>query len=222
MLREFVTENRQEIVRRCRLKASKRVVHPPFPGAEIDHGVPMFLDELVDELSFKRLPNPKIGKSATKHGHDLMHQGFNVSQVVHGYGDVCQAITEMAVERKATIGADDFRMLNRSLDDAIAAAVTQFGHARDESIEEKSADETERLGALAHELRNSIDAARLALDAIQSGRVGIAGSTGIVLDKNLLEAGDLIGRLLDAEVFAASRPTIRAKTKTKARRLTAS
>jgi hypothetical protein len=47
------------------------------------------------------------------HWQDLRRQGFTVSQVVHDYGDVCQSITEIAVEQNAHIGTDDFRMLPR-------------------------------------------------------------------------------------------------------------
>jgi hypothetical protein len=38
------------------------------------------------------------GGSAIQHGHDLLRQGFTVSQVVHDYGNVCHAITELTVE----------------------------------------------------------------------------------------------------------------------------
>ena len=55
-----------------------------------------------------------------------------MSQVVHDYGDVCQAITDLAVEAAKPISADDFRTLNRCLDDAIAGAVTEYGRERDE------------------------------------------------------------------------------------------
>ena len=51
-----------------------------------------------------------------------------MSQVVHDYGDVCQAITELALERKAPITVKEFHTLNRCLDTAIAEAVTE--HAR--------------------------------------------------------------------------------------------
>ena len=39
----------------------------------------------------------------------------------------------MAVERDAPISADDFRTLNRCLDDAIAGAVTEYGRERNQS-----------------------------------------------------------------------------------------
>jgi len=213
MLREFVTTNREEIISRCRSKAAKRGL-PEDTRSEIDHGVPMFLDQLVDELRLNPLPNPEISKTATKHGHDLQRLGFDVSQVVHGYGDVCQTVTEMAVELRASISADDFRLLNRALDDAIAAAVTEFGSERDESMQGKAADETERLAALGHKLRISIQIARGALDAIKSGRVGIAGATGTVLDQNLLVAEELMDRFLTAEIFASrGRTTVRVEAR---------
>jgi hypothetical protein len=162
----------------------------------------MFLDELVDELRLGLSPNPEISKTATKHGHDLLAQGFTASQVVHGYGDVCQAITELGVELNAPISTDDFRMLNRCLDDAIAAAITQYGRERDQCSQEEAVGENDRLGVLALELKTSIHTAGVALEMIKSGSVGIAGSTGKVLDRSLLGAQDLIDRLL-VEFYAA-------------------
>jgi hypothetical protein len=166
----------------------------------------MFLDELVDELRLGLSPNPEISKTATQHGHDLLAQGFTASQVVHGYGDVCQAITELAVELNAPISTDDFRMLNRCLDEAIAAAITQYGRERDQATQGEASGENDRLGVLALELKTSIHTAGVALEMIKSGSVGIAGSTGKVLDRSLLGAHDLIDRLL-AELYAARRST---------------
>jgi hypothetical protein len=63
-----------------------------------------------------------LPKSAVLHGRDLLMQGFTVSQVVHDYGDVCQSITDLAVEKESTIATGDFRTLNLCLDEAIAGA----------------------------------------------------------------------------------------------------
>ena len=49
-----------------------------------------------------------------------------MAQVVHDYGGVCQAVTELADEMHAPITADEFRIFNRCLDDAIAEAVTEY------------------------------------------------------------------------------------------------
>jgi hypothetical protein len=203
MLQEFIEVHREEIIRRCRAKVATRSAPPPT-NAEIDHGVPMFLDQLVEELRHGPSNTQEISKSAVQHGHDLLFQGFTVGQVVHDYGDICQSVTDLAMETSAPISTDDFRTLNRCLDDAIAGAVTQYGRERDWSVEGAAAGETERLGVMARELRKSIQTASVALGAIKSGRVGIAGSTGTVLDQSLSNAQDLIERLL-AEVSTARR-----------------
>jgi signal transduction histidine kinase len=126
-----------------------------------------------------------------------------VSQVVHDYGDVCQVITELAVETDAPIDARDFRMLNGCLDDAIAIAVTQFAReGYQAAVDEENARGGERLGFLAHELRNLLNTAVLAFDVLKTGNVGVAGSTGAILQRSLVMASDLIARSL-AEVRLA-------------------
>jgi signal transduction histidine kinase len=199
MLHEFIAVYREEIIRRCSAKVATRSVPPPT-GVEIDHGVPVFLDQLVDALRLGLTASPDIGRSAVKHGHDLLVQGFTVSQVVHDYGDVCQSITDLAVEMSAPISTDDFRTLNRCLDDAIASAVTQFGREQNQSaLDGETARESERAGFLAHELRNLLNTAIVAFEVLKTGNVGVAGSTGTVLYRSLMGARALIGRSL-AEV----------------------
>ena len=69
------------------------------------------------------------------------------------------------------IPTDDFRMLNRRLDDAIAGAGTTYGEARDRSIDGEAAAESDRAAALASDLRRLIRTSRAALDVIASGSV---------------------------------------------------
>jgi signal transduction histidine kinase len=176
-----------------------RIVPPPTE-AEIDHGVPVFLDQLRDALRFGHTTSPEITESAIKHGHDLLHQGFTVSQVVHDYGDVCQVITERAVELNAPISTEEFRTLNRCLDDAIAGAVTEYGRERNQSgIDGEFARGREHLGFFAHELRNLMNTAIIAFEVLRTGNVGVGGSTGTVLHRSLMASRALISRSL-AEV----------------------
>jgi signal transduction histidine kinase len=199
VLHEFIAVNRDEIIRRCRAKVATRSIPPPAE-AEIDHGVPVFLDQLRDALRLGHITDPEISRSAIKHGHDLLRRGFTVSQVVHDYGDVCQAITELAVELNAPISTEDFRTLNRCLDDAIAGAVTEYGRERNQSgIDGESARGSERLGFFAHELRNLMNTSLMAFEVLKTGNVGVAGSTGIVLHRSLLASHALITRSI-AEV----------------------
>jgi signal transduction histidine kinase len=308
-LHEFITSNRNGLISRTRAKVSTR----PWPSVspeEMENGIPLFLTQLAETLRLENTEAPysatAIGSSATLHGRDLLALGFSVSQVVHDYGDVCQAVTELAVEREAEISAEEFNTLNRCLDNAIAEAVTEYGrlqteaaiesgrlqmesvtesgrlrtkaaaesgrletaaatesgrvdtaaatehgrlrtdaatesgrvetaaatesgrvdteaatehgrlrtHAATESgrLETAAAtqsgrlqqatsarEEVERLGHLAHELRNKLHTALLSFQALRSGKVGIGGSTGAALGRSLAGLRDLIDRSL-AEV----------------------
>ena len=198
MLYEFVAENREELIRRCRAKVATRSIPPPTP-AELEFGVPRFLDQLVDALRNHLSSNHEIGRSAARHGHDLQLQGFTVSQVVHDYGDVCQSITDLALQLNAPISVEDFRTLNRCLDDAIASAVTEYGRGAQSFLGADAGREGERLGFFAHEIRNLVGTASIAFEVLRTGNVGVSGSTGSVLQRSLSSLRDLVNRSL-AEV----------------------
>ena len=254
LLHEFITANRNGLISRTRAKASTR----PWPAVspeEMENGIPLFLTQLAETLRLENTEAPysatAMGASASLHGRDLLALGFTVSQVVHDYGDVCQTVTELAIEREAEISTEEFNTLNRCLDNAIADAVTEYGRLQTEaSIESgrlqmesvtesgrlrtkaatesgrletaaaaesgrvdtaaatqsgrlqqatSAREEIERLGYLAHELRNKLHTALLSFQALRSGKVAIGGSTGAVLGRSLAGLRDLIDRSL-AEV----------------------
>ena len=188
MLHEFLTEHRDELIARTRAKVAARQA-PRASEEELKHGPPLFLAQLVETLRRTTDPGDAMIASARIHGGELLKKGFTVGQVVHAYGSVCQAVTELAVEKQAPITTDEFRTLNGCLDDAIADAVTEFTRQRERSI---SAEGTERLGVLAHGLRNKLSAAMLAFEMLKTGAVGVSGSTGAILGRNLQALRDLI------------------------------
>jgi signal transduction histidine kinase len=192
VLDAFVTRNREEIIRRCRAKVEAR--SDPAPTlAVLGDGVPGFLDGLVTALRHDPSSNVEIGRSAARYGRDLHLQGFPVSQVVHGYGDVCQSISDLALEVEIPISVEDFRTLNRCLDDAIASAVTAFGRGQPLPAA-GAASVDEPLGFLAHEVRNLLGTATVAFEVLRSGNVGVGGSTGRVLQRSLAALRELIDR----------------------------
>ena len=275
-LHEFIATNRNELIARTRAKASIRP-WPSLSPEEMENGIPLFLTQLAETLRLENTEIPysatAIGSSATLHGGDLLAKGYTVSQVVHDYGDVCQAVTELVIDQKGTISSDEFRTLNRCLDNAIAEAVTEYGRLQTESVTESgrlqtesvtesgrlqakaatesgrhetaaatesgrvdteaatehgrlqtkaatesgrletaaatqsgrlqqvtsAREEVERLGYLAHELRNNLHTALLSFQALKLGKVAVGGSTSAALGRSLVRLRDLIDRSL-AEV----------------------
>lgn len=213
----FLAAHRAELIARCRVKVASRTI-PGTSKRELDHGITVFLDQLIKTLQVEETSNPmnsrkvsgasgggrpslsEMGETATAHGRELLEHGYTVEELVHDYGDVCQAITDLAFEKDATIEVDEFRTFNRCLDNAIASAVTEFAYQRDLAAADlQAAALNERLGYFAHELRNHLSTAVLALSVIRAGNVGLAGATGTVLDRSLVSLKNLIDRSL-AEV----------------------
>ena len=203
MLYEFITTYRDPIIARAREKLTDRP-YPLVSTSELEHGVPLFLTQLSETLRREATPTPfsqeVIGASAAQHGRELRALGFNISQVVHDYGDICQAITEVAVEQQLPITTEEFHTLNRCLDTAIAEAVTE--HVRI-TAESRSREEIERSGQLAHEIRDILNTALLAFHTLKRGTVAINGSTGTVLGRSLMSLRDLVDNTLSDIRMAA-------------------
>jgi signal transduction histidine kinase len=209
MMYEFLSNNRDELATRCRQKVALR------PGRsataeQLKNGVPMFLEQLIRTLVIEQSSSPmesrrisghagggltisEMGTTAAQHGKALLTLGFSVDQVVHDYGDLCQAITDLAIERDAPFLVDEFRTLNRCLDNAIADAVTEFSYQRDfVNADRQAIDINERLGYFVQELRNHLATISLAFIAVKSGNLSLTGATGAILERNIFNLSELI------------------------------
>lgn len=213
MLHEMLTANQDELVRRCKAKVSKR--SPATVAAVVENGVPIFLQQLIDTLEheqltkFRQLGEPEpapagspMARSAALHGADLLAKGYSVDQVVRDYGDVCQTVTDMAIEQKAKVTADEFRTLNRCLDDAMAEAVASYGGALKKSTDHDARALNLRLGSFVDEQYRLIDIAIQSFSAIKTGNIGVGGATGALLVHTLLELRSIARKAL-AELGSA-------------------
>ena len=144
MLHDFIKTNRALLIDRCRVMVAGRSSHK-LARTELAHGIPIFLDQVAETLALEHrclvvegdlvasCPGAERGLSemATQHGLDLFEQGFSIEQVIRDYGDVCQAVTSLAMEVGAPIAADEFHIFNRCLDDAIVGAVSKYSQLKD-------------------------------------------------------------------------------------------
>jgi signal transduction histidine kinase len=202
-LYDFITADKTDILSLARQKIIARK-WPTVSSLELEHGLPLFLSQLAETLRLRASAEPysstAIGNSAGKHGGEALAKNFSVAQLVHDYGDLCQAITETAVVKRVEISAQDFQTLNACLDDAIAGAVTEFSRQREEALGE---GEAERLGYLTHELRNCLSTAMLSFAALKSGKVAVGGSTGAICERSLAAMRDLIDTTISEVRLAA-------------------
>ena len=214
-MHNFLANNRDELIARCTAKVVQR------PGQvatrdQLRNAIPLFLEQLRTAVvaEEERYPGNSFepfeasggnaqalagtGVTAAAHGKQLLELGLSVDQIVHDYGDLCQAITELAIEQKARFSIDEYIALHRCLDSTIADTVTEFSGQRDaDRARQQSVDATERLEFLVHELRNSVDTATIAVSALEMGNLPMSGATGSVLKRSLAALTALIDGTLD-------------------------
>jgi signal transduction histidine kinase len=196
VLRHFIASQREEILGRARRRFASRSSSAQTV-TEASKGLALFLDQLGEALRKAKVDDivdhRDITRSAGEHGDDLFHRGLSIAQVVQDYGDICQVITGLADEQAAIITAREFQTLNLCIDDAIASAVTSYGQQRERLVSDEG---TEKLGILAHEMRNALNTAMLSFDCIKKGQVATGGGTSAIVDRSLTRMNILIDRSL--------------------------
>jgi hypothetical protein len=169
MLGDFIHSNQEDLVALCTQRAERRIgaglidAHAEFqfgtrhflaalPAAIGAANASAFVRDGSDEARSLGLAN--IDSIAARHGMEMLAHGAPLDWVVREYGDVCQAITQLAQRSKAVISTRDFEALNWCLDNAMASAVSEYAHQR-ELLASRESSETlhECLGRLADELR---------------------------------------------------------------------
>lgn len=104
MLRDFMITNREQIIDRARRRGRERAAGK-LSEAKLERGIPFFVTQLAEEL-VQAAPTSALHlvgttgasystSSAVLRGRDLLRNYFTVAQVVHGYANVCQVVTEI-------------------------------------------------------------------------------------------------------------------------------
>lgn len=213
MLHEFLLAERDGILALCSKKIG-RFADSRSSSDELERGLSVFYSELIEVLRADTDESMEAGNNALKsvhtasakrRGKESLKLGYSISQVVHGYGALCQAITQYMEESSSqTTSAREFNRLNLCLDIAIAEAVTEFNRGQRENAER---DEVQRIGSLAHELRNALGNATIAYQLIKIGNIGADGNTARILENAHMLMRDIIDRSL-VEVRLQNDPTV--------------
>lgn len=205
-LERLISTRREEVLARC--LGTLRTRRPGRTDEELLAGLPTFVDELLAALRDPERAPPEpieLGSeeakaAASKHGAARKAAGFTLEDVVHDYGLVCDVIGALAVEARTPLDAREVQVMNRLVDGCIAVALTQF------RADEQSAHSVQ-LGSFAHEVRNAVNTASMALRLVRSGQVGIQGKTADVLERCLAQISALVAEALgDAQLSRGARP----------------
>lgn len=221
MLHVYLSNYREALLDRCLIKAAHRTgIHTKHEWPLV--GLPLFLDRLIGTLELERRKELFVGeaelarggappKSAPffatdiQHGEELLECGFSIKQVVHDYGDICQVIMELIVELALPIKPQEFRTLNRCVNNAIAGAVTAFADRRRTIIHEQEQYALNRNAAMFIDgLRQHVHVAAHSHTAIKSGQAGLTGATSKALTRSLQSMRQLLDQPISDTLLQAA------------------
>ena len=103
MLYEFLLVEREKILTLC-LKKIVCLADSRSSSDELERGLPVFYDELIEVLradveEYKTINNNAIASvhraSAERRGKESLKLGYTISQVVHGYGAIRKLLLSM-------------------------------------------------------------------------------------------------------------------------------
>lgn len=195
-LHEFMAAHRAEVLTACvnRLEA----VSPDRSRDELAADLHLVIDEVIRALQEDAgLPvsSPLPGRSPTaaEHGRQRQQLGYEIEKLALDFGTISDSVGALGAERGLVFQSREYQVLDRCIDTAIASALEEYAAREREDQEDATA---ERIGRLAHELRNTLASAQMAFTVLRSGRVAIDSRTGTVLDRSLRRLAALVDQAI--------------------------
>lgn len=170
-LHEALTAHRARVLQIWKGMVQGEIVPEAMPHIELINHLPKFVDEVIATLradvgdAGPGAP-PEPTDTASGHGEQRLRLGFSLDAVVREYGALRDAILATALEAGAALELGELNSLSRSIISGIAQAVSEYARQRDA---EQQRAHNEHIAFIAHELRNPLGSAMLALDALTEG-----------------------------------------------------
>jgi signal transduction histidine kinase/ActR/RegA family two-component response regulator len=161
-LKKILSECRDDILARfVREVESKDLPPPGLPRSVLVDHIPLFLDELSNELSTSDDARPSrdavdVTATARQHGEQRWKVGYDLEAVVREYGVLRHAVLETARARQSPLSIDEADVLARYLNVGVASATAEYVRSSEERLTARQAD-LEFLSEAGELLSSSLD-----------------------------------------------------------------
>lgn len=185
LIHEILTRHHRTLVTRAGVRAHRREGFA-LPGAG-HFGAPVLLTPLANAMAGNEHDVHRLGALAARHGEEMGRLGYKIADVVHAYGDIRQALNELAQDLGLALPVPQLWHLDNLLEDSLACALTAFERAHAPSTRRAAASARTfdyALRHLVHVARLAIESARLDNDldaSLIAGPLGRAIHSLIVL-----------------------------------------
>jgi signal transduction histidine kinase len=189
---------RDEIVERYEKKLrSGPMVATAIPKHDLLDSLPAFLDALFEAVRAAEGEVPgetdTLRAIAREHGLQRLQLGFDVEAIVREYGMLRASLVEALHARGEPLSSASWTIVSEALSAGVEAAVHAYVKRRDEELRARTA---EHFAFLAHEIRNPLSTATLALQLLR--KTAPAGSERTLdgLGRALERLGDVVDQAI--------------------------
>jgi hypothetical protein len=198
-LHELVAARREEIVSRWRVEIHGTLTPDSMPQLELTDHIPKFVSEII--VALRRDAGlasigaaPDTSDTAAEHGAQRLRLGFSLDSVVREYGALRDAILAEARDAGMDLTFREIQVVFDCVITGIASAVSEYTHQRDAELRRQG---NEHFAFIAHELRNPLSSATLALGILRDqGKLPDGDRAVAALERGLRRTDELVQHTL--------------------------
>jgi signal transduction histidine kinase len=162
---------RREVVMRTWKDSVRGTLAPhTMPSIELVDHLPQFVDEVIEALRVAAQEpaaalSADAGATAAAHGTQRLRLGFSLDAVVREYGLLHDALVGTALTAGCQPTFAELHALHDYIIAGIADAVSEYAQQRDAELRRQA---NEHFAFIAHELRNPLASASMALEQLEA------------------------------------------------------
>jgi signal transduction histidine kinase len=205
-LHEMLAARRDDVMRRWEALVQGTLAPEQLAPLELRDHIPQFVGEIVvalrDDagLASAGFP-PEETSTAAGHGAQRLRLGFSLDSVVREYGALRDAILAEARDAGVHLTFQEIQVVFDCVITGTAHAVSEYTRQRDAELLRQA---NEHFGFIAHELRNPLSSAAMALELLKStGQLSAESRLVGALERGLQRARELVEQTLQTARVAS-------------------
>lgn len=202
-LHDLLVTKRDEVMHRWKEIVQGTLAPDAIPSVELLDHLPQFVDEIIAALRGTRISAITAiedGTTAAEHGTQRLRLGFSLDSVVREYGALRDALIATAVDAGMEPNLVELQLIFDCTITGIAQAVSEYTFQRDAELRRQA---NEHFAFIAHELRNPLASASMALEQLKETGAMPPLRAVAILERGIRRTVELVDQTLQTSRAAS-------------------